>query len=151
MEREKKNPFVTRIELDDVKDKLNSRITEVDVKHDKNYSELAKLIALSEKNSEHIVDSTNRLSVSFDNFSKELKDELKTSRQSHHVLYERVNQHDLALSEHNQFITHYSKIAEDKKSHLIKWVTALSAIFVAILAGIFGIVEVIIPILIGGE
>ena len=151
MEREKKNPFVTRIELDDVKDKLNSRITEVDVKHDKNYNELAKLIAVSEKNSENIVDSTDRLSVSFDNFSKELKDELKTNRQSHHVLYERVNQHDLALLEHNQFITHYNKVSEDKKSHLIKWVTALSAIFVAILAGIFGVVEVLIPYLIGGK
>lgn len=151
MEREKKNPFVTQIELDDVKDKLNTRITEVDVKHDRNYGELAKLIAVSEKNSEHIVDSTDRLSVSFDNFSKELKDELKSNRESHYVLYERVNQHELSLSKHNQFITHYSKIAEDKKSHLIKWVTALSAIFVAILAGIFGVVEVIIPILIGGE
>ena len=151
MEREKKNPFITRIELDDVKDKLNTRITEIDVKHDKNYSELGKLIALSEKNSEHIVESTNRLSVSFDNFSKELKDELKTNRQSHQVLYERVNQHDVALTKHNQFITHYSKIAEDKKSHLIKWVTALSAIFVAILAGIFGVVEVLIPYLMGGK
>lgn len=151
MEREKKNPFVTKIELDDVKDKLNTRITEVDVKHDKNYGELAKLIAVSEKNSENIVDSTDRLSVSFDNFSKELKEELKTNRENHHVLYERVNQHDIALTEHTQFITHYSKIAEDKKSHLIKWVTALSAIFVAILAGIFGVVEVLIPYLFGAE
>ena len=151
MEREKKNPYVTRIELDDVKDKLNTRITEVDVKHDRNYGKLEKLIALSEKNSEHIVESTNRLSTSFDNFSKELKEELKTNRQSHQVLYERVNKHDIALTEHNQFITHYSKISEDKKSHLIKWVTALSAIFVAILAGIFGVVEVLIPYLIGGK
>ena len=151
MEREKKNPFVTRVELNDVKDELNTRITEVDVKHDRNYGELAKLIAVSEKNSEHIVDSTDRLSVSFDNFSKELKEELKSNRESHYVLYERVNQHDIALSEHNQFITHYSKVAENKKSHLIKWVTALSAIFVAILAGIFGVVEVLIPYLLGGE
>ena len=149
MEREKKNPYVTQIELKEVKDELNVRITEVDRKHDNNYADLSKLVAISEITSKNIVKSNENLAVSFDNFSKELKEELKTSRQSHENLSEKVSTHDKRISEYSNFITQQQKISDDKKNHLIKWVGALSAIFVALLAGIFGVIEVLIPYFFG--
>lgn len=151
MEREKKNPYVTKIELEEVKDELSVKITEVDRKHDKNYADLSKLVAISEVTSKNIVKSNENLATSFDNFSKELKEELKTNRHSHQILSEKVGSHDRSISEHNKFIVHQQKVADDKKNHLIKWVGALSAIFVALLAGIFGVVEVLIPYLFGAR
>ena len=150
MEREKKNPFVTKIELDATERRLTSKIDEVDRKHDDKYSDLSKLIALSEKTNEQIVDSNNRLSQSFDNFSSELKDELKKNRESHSILSDKVTQHDYDLQRHTEYIEQQKKIADGKKWHLLKWVGALSGIFVAIIAGLFGIVEVLIPYLMEG-
>ncbi len=151
MEREKKNPFITQIELDATERRLKSKIDGVDRKHDKNYSDLAKMIAISEKTNEHIVSSNNRLSNSFDKFSSELREELKQSRKSQETLSDKVRTHDYELSRHNEFIQMQQEIADSKKGHLVKWVSILSGIFVAIIAGLFGIVEVLLPIILGGE
>ena len=151
MEREKKNSFVTQIELDATKRRLQSEIIDVDRKHDKNYSDLASLIALSEKTTEHIVNSNNRLSNSFDNFSSELKEELKQNRESHETLSDKVRTHEYELSRHNEFIQTQQDIADSKKGQLLKWVGVLSGIFIALIAGLFGIVEVLLPIIFGGE
>lgn len=151
MEREEKNPYVTKIEVDDVERRLTVKIDDVDKKHDNNYADLSKLIAISEVTSENIVKSNDKLSKSFDNFSYELKEELKSNRKSHEDLSVRVSHHDMAIFEHNEFITKQKEITDSKKSSLLKWVATLSAIFVAILTGIFGVVEVLIPYLIGGK
>lgn len=151
MEREKKNPFITQIELDATERRLKSEIDGVDRKHDKNYSDLAKMIAISEKTNEHIVSSNNRLSNSFDKFSSELKEELKQNRKSHETLSDKVRTHEYELSRHNEFIQMQQEIADSKKGQLVKWVSILSGIFVAIIAGLFGIVEVLLPIILGGE
>ena len=151
MEREKKNPFITQNELDATERRLQSEIIGVDRKHDKNYSDLSNLIALSEKTNEHIVSSNNRLSNSFDNFSSELKEELKQNRKSHETLSEMVRNHDYELGRHNEFILKQQEIADSKKGQLLKWVGVLSGIFIALIAGLFGIVEVLLPIIFGGE
>ena len=151
MEREKKNPIITQIELDAAERRLKSEIDGVDRKHDKNYSDLAKMIAISEKTNEHIVSSNNRLSNSFDKFSSELKEELKQNRKSHETLSDKVRTHEYELSRHNEFIQMQRDIADSKKGQLVKWVSILSGIFVAIIAGLFGIVEVLLPIILGGE
>ncbi|SDK82894.1 hypothetical protein [Lacicoccus qingdaonensis] len=151
MEREKKNPIITQIELDAAERRLKSEIDGVDRKHDKNYSDLAKMIAISEKTNEHIVSSNNRLSNSFDKFSSELKEELKQNRKSHETLSDKVRTHEYELSRHNEFIQMQQEVAESKKGQLVKWVSILSGIFVAIIAGLFGIVEVLLPIILGGE
>ena len=151
MERKEKNPYVTKIEVDEVERRLTIKIDDVDKKHDRNYADLSKLIAISEVTSENIVVSNDRLSKAFDNFSYELKEELKSNRKAHEDLSVKVFNHDMAIFEHNEFITKQREIAESKKSSLLKWIATLSAIFVAILTGIFGVMEVIIPIMIGGE
>lgn len=151
MEREKKNPFITKNELTETELRLKADIISVDRKHDKNYSDLARLIALSEKTNEHIVSSNNRLSISFDNFSSELKEELKQNRKSHETLTEKVRTHEYELGRHNEFIQMQQEIADSKKGQLLKWVAVLSSIFVALIAGLFGIVEVLLPIFLGGE
>lgn len=151
MEREKKNPFVTKIDLDGVEGRLNVKIDRVDRKHDEKSSELLKLITVSEKIGEHIKESNERLGSSFDNLSKDIKEELKLSRKSYEKLSEKVNDHDRNISEHNRYIKAQQEIVDHKKKSLLKWVGALSAIFVAIIAGIFGVVEVLIPILFGGR
>ena len=151
MEREKKNPFITKNELTETELRLKADIVSVDRKHDKNYSDLANLIALSEKTNEHIVDSNNRLSNSFDNFSSELKEELKQNRKSHETLSEKVRTHEYELGKHNEFIQTQQDIADSKKGQLLKWVGVLSGIFIALIAGLFGIVEVLLPIIFGGD
>ena len=151
MEREKKNPYVTKIEVDEVERRLTVKIDDIDKKHDNNYADLSKLIAISEVTSENIVKSNDRLSKSFDNFSHELKEELKSNRKAHEDLSVKVLHHDMAIFEHNEFITKQREVADSKKSSLRKWVATLSAIFVAILTGIFGVVEVLIPHLMGGK
>lgn len=151
MEREKKNPFITKNELTETELRLKADIVSVDRKHDKNYGDLARLIALSEKTNEHIVSSNNRMSISFDNFSSELKEELKQSRMSHEALSDKVRTHEYELSRHNEFIQMQQEIADSKKGQLLKWVGVLSGIFIALIAGLFGIVEVLLPIIFGGE
>lgn len=151
MEREEKNPYVTQIELERESKRLSEKIQYVDEKHTTNYGNLAKVLAVSQETNKNIVSSNNRLSRSFDNFSTELKDELKQNRQSHQELREKVGNHDTQLKDHNKFILKQQEIADSKKGQLLKWVVGLSAIFVAIIGGIFSIVEVIIPYLLEGR
>lgn len=151
MEREKKNPYITTVDLRDATEKLDRKINEVDRKHTGNFSKLSQLVAISEKTNENIIEGNRLLRESFDSFSSELKEERKINRNTLQVITEKVNSHDKELFIHNSFIKEQQRVSDTKKGHLLKWVGALSAIFVAVLAGIFGLVEVLIPYLLGGE
>lgn len=151
MEREKKNPYVTKVELDASERRLGDRIIEVDNKHTENYSNLSRLFAVTEKANENIVEGNRLLRESIDNLSHELKEERDYNRKNHSDIVDRVGSHERELFVHNEYIKEQKKVSDTKKNQLLKWVGALSAVFVAILAGIFGVVEVLIPYLLGGE
>ena len=151
MEREKKNPYVTKVELDASERRLGDRITEIDSKHTENYSNLSRLFAVTEKANENIVEGNRLLRESIDNLSRELKEEREYNRKNHNDIIDIVKNHEKELFIHNEFIKEQKDITNAKKNQLLKWVGALSAVFVAILAGIFGVIEVLIPYLLGGE
>ena len=145
MDREKENPYVTKIKLNDEIRRLEVKIDGVDRKHEKNYDNVTRLLEVAEATNKSIVQSNIRLGNAFDNFSQELKDELKENRRSHQTLTEKVRTHESQLKSHNEFIAEQKEIKDSKKGSLIKWVVALTGIFVAIITGIFTIIEVLIP------
>ena len=151
MEREKKNPFVTKNDLVETENRLNIKIDAVDRKVDTNHADVERWLAVSEKTNENIVEGNRNMVNAIKELSVDMKDIAADTRGRFEDVSVKLSKHDISLMEHNQYIKSQKDVADNKKKHLLQWVAALSTIFVAILAGIFGIVEVIIPILLGGE
>lgn len=151
MERKEKNPFVTKNDLVATENRLNIKIDAVDRKVDSNQADVERWLAVSEKTNENIVEGNRDMVNAIKELSVDMKDIAKDTRGRFEDVSVKLSKHEISLMEHNQFIKSQKEVSDNKKKHLLQWVAALSAIFVAILAGIFGIVEVIIPIVLGGE
>ena len=151
MEREKKNPFVTKNDLVETEIRINTRIDEVDRKVDSNQADVERWLAVSEKTNENIVAGNRDMVNAIKELSVDMKDIASDTRGRFEDVSVKLSKHDISLMEHNQYIQNQKVVSDNKKKQLLQWVGALSAIFVAILAGIFGIVEVVIPILLGGK
>lgn len=151
MERKEKNPFVTKNDLVETENRLNIKIDTVDRKVDTNHADVERWLAVSEKTNENIVEGNRDMVNAIKELSVDMKDIASDTRGRFEDVSVRLSKHEISLLEHNQFIQSQKDISNNKKKQLLQWVAALSAIFVAILAGIFGIVEVIIPILLGGD
>lgn len=151
MERKEKNPFVTKNDLVETENRLNIKIDIVDRKVDSNQADVERWLAVSEKTNENIVEGNRDMVNAIKELSVDMKDIASDTRGRFEDVSVRLSKHEISLLEHNQFIQSQKDISNNKKKQLLQWVAALSAIFVAILAGIFGIVEVIIPILLGGD
>lgn len=151
MERKEKNPFVTKNDLVETENRLNIKIDIVDRKVDSNQADVERWLAVSEKTNENIVEGNRDMVNAIKELSVDMKDIASDTRGRFEDVSVRLSKHEISLLEHNQFIQSQKDISNNKKKQLLQWVAALSAIFVAILAGIFGIVEVIIPIVLGGE
>lgn len=151
MERKEKNPFVTKNDLVETENRLNIKIDTVDRKVDTNHADVERWLAVSEKTNENIVEGNRDMVNAIKELSVDMKDIAKDTRGRFEDVSVKLSKHEISLMEHNQYITSQKDVSSNKKKQLLQWVAALSAIFVAILAGIFGIVEVIIPIVLGGE
>lgn len=151
MERKEKNPFVTKNDLVETENRLNIKIDIVDRKVDSNQADVERWLAVSEKTNENIVEGNRDMVNAIKELSVDMKDIASDTRGRFEDVSVRLSKHEISLLEHNQFIQSQKDISNNKKKQLLQWVAALSAIFVAILAGIFGIVEVIIPIVLGGD
>lgn len=151
MERKEKNPFVTKNDLVETENRLNIKIDTVDRKVDSNQADVERWLAVSEKTNENIVEGNRDMVNAIKELSVDMKDIASDTRGRFEDVSVRLSKHEISLLEHNQFIQSQKDISNNKKKQLLQWVAALSAIFVAILAGIFGIVEVIIPIVLGGD
>lgn len=151
MERKEKNPFVTKNDLVETENRLNIKIDIVDRKVDSNQADVERWLAVSEKTNENIVEGNRDMVNAIKELSVDMKDIASDTRGRFEDVSVRLSKHEISLLEHNQFIQSQKDISNNKKKQLLQWVAALSAIFVALLAGIFGIVEVIIPILLGGD
>lgn len=151
MERKEKNPFVTKNDLVETENRLNIKIETVDRKVDANQADVEKWLAVSEKTNENIVEGNRDMVNAIKELSVDMKDIASDTRGRFEEVSVKLTEHEISLIEHNQFIRNHKDVANNKKKQLLQWVAALSAIFVAILAGIFGIVEVVIPILLGGD
>ena len=151
MERKEKNPFVTKNDLVETENRLNIKIDAVDRKVDTNHADVERWLAVSEKTNENIVEGNRAMVNAIKELSVDMKDIASDTRGRFETVSDKLTEHEISLMEHNQYIKSQKDVTNNKKKQLLQWVAALSAIFVAILAGIFGIVEVIIPILLGGE
>ena len=151
MERKEKNPFVTKNDLVETENRLNIKIDTVDRKVDTNHADVERWLAVSEKTNENIVEGNRAMVNAIKELSVDMKDIASDTRGRFETVSDKLTEHEISLMEHNQYIKSQKDVTNNKKKQLLQWVAALSAIFVAILAGIFGIVEVIIPILLGGE
>lgn len=151
MERKEKNPFVTKNDLVETELRLNTKIDRVDRKVDTNHADVERWLAVSEKTNENIVEGNRNMVNAIKELSVDMKDIAADTRGRFEDVSVKLSKHDISLMEHTQFIQNQKVVSDNKKKQLLQWVAALSTIFVAILAGIFGIVEVIIPILLGGE
>ena len=146
MEREKTNPYVTRIELRDKLGEMEKDI-KADIKSlsskqtDDNLFNRTLLTELSTTMT-HVVKSNDKTANAIIDLTKEMRDKQQKTD-------EIISTHEEQLRDHNKFITDQQKILEGKRGSTLKWIGVLVPVFIAFIGGIFGIVEILIPWLIG--
>lgn len=146
MEREKANPYVTRLELADklgqVEKDIKAEIKTLSNKQtDDNLFNRTLLTELSTTMT-HVVKSNDKTANAIIDLTKEMRDKQQKTD-------EIIGSHEDQLRDHNKFITDQQKILEGKRGSTLKWIGVLVPVFVVFIGGIFGIVEVLIPWLLG--
>lgn len=151
MEREKENPYVTQISLNKVEDRLKERIDNVDKKHTDNYSNIRTILERSIVTDEHLVKSNDKMVGSIESLTVELKKESERSREQNEAFRDKLHKHENIISTHDTFIKEQKEIKDNKRNSTMKWIGILVPVFVAFVAGLFGLVEIVLPFLFGGE
>lgn len=153
MEREDRNPFVTRIELDQTKrrieDSLREEIKAVDDKHSENHVVVRELLARSNATMEHLIKSSDRTTNAVEKMTDEMRESQKEQRLEREKAVERLRVLETATESHNEFILQQKEIMDGKRGSTLKWIGTLVPVFVVFISGIFGIVEYVIPFLLG--
>lgn len=153
MEREDRNPFVTRIELDQTKrrieDSLREEIKAVDDKHSENHVVVRELLARSNATMEHLIKSSDRTTNAVEKMTDEMRESQKEQRLEREKAVERLRTLESVSESHNEFIAHQKEIMDGKRGSTLKWIGTLVPVFVVFISGIFGIVEYVIPFLFG--
>ena len=151
MEREDRNPFVTRIELDQTKrrieDSLREEIKAVDDKHSENHVVVRELLARSNATMEHLIKSSDRTTSAVEKMTDEMRESQKEQRLEREKAVERLRTLETATESHNEFIIKQKEIMDGKRGSTLKWIGTLVPVFVVFITGIFGIVEYLIPFL----
>lgn len=153
MEREDRNPFVTRIELDQTKrrieDSLREEIKAVDDKHSENHVVVRELLARSNATMEHLIKSSDRTTNAVEKMTDEMRESQKEHRLEREKAVERLRTLESVSESHNEFIAQQKEIMDGKRGSTLKWIGTLVPVFVVFISGIFGIVEYVIPFLLG--
>lgn len=151
MDREERNPYVTRIELDHteskIKETLRQEIRLVDEKHTDNNLFVRELMARSIATMEHLSDSSDKNTLAVEKMVDEMQKNQRELREDKEEANERLKNLELVTDNHNEFIAQQKEIMDGKRGSTLKWIGTLVPIFVAFLAGIFSIVEYLIPFL----
>lgn len=151
MEREDRNPFVTRIELDQTKRKIEDTLREelkaVDDRHSENHVVVRELLARSNATMEHLIKSSDRTTTAVEKMTDEMRESQKEQRLEREKAVERLRTLETATESHNEFIAQQKEIMNGKRGSTLKWIGTLVPIFVVFITGIFGIVEYLIPLL----
>lgn len=151
MEREDRNPFVTRIELDQTKRKIEDTLREelkaVDDRHSENHVVVRELLARSNATMEHLIKSSDRTTTAVEKMTDEMRESQKEQRLEREKAVERLRTLETATESHNEFIAQQKEIMKGKRGSTLKWIGTLVPIFVVFITGIFGIVEYLIPLL----
>ena len=151
MEREERNPFVTRIELDQTKrrieDSLREEIKAVDDKHSENHVVVRELLARSNVTMEHLIKSSDRTTTAVEKMTDEMRESQKEQRLEREKAVERIRTLETASESHTEFIAQQKEIMDGKRGSTLKWIGTLVPVFVVFISGIFGIVEYLIPFL----
>src|SRR5699024_6964966 len=151
MEREDRNPFVTRIELDQTKrrieDTLREEIKAVDDKHSENHVVVRELLARSNTTMEHLIKSSDRTTTAVEKMTEEMRESQKEQRLEREKAGERIRTLETDSERHTEFIAQQIEIMDGKRGSKLNWIGTLVPVFVGFISGIFGIVEYLIPFL----
>lgn len=151
MERKEKNPYVTKTDLNEVENKLNAKIIVVDRKLDEHKLETVKWFEVSELTSKHMIEVTKQMKNSIDDLAVSMKEITANNQEYFKEVTKKVQDHEIEIKSHSNYIEEQKTVSEGKRKQLLQWMSIISTVFIAILAGIFGVIEVVIPFFLGGE
>ena len=151
MERKEKNPYVTKTDLNEVENKLNAKIIVVDRKLDEHKLETVKWFEVSELTSKHMIEVTKQMKNSIDDLAVSMKEITANNQEHFKEVTNKVREHEIEIKSHSNYIEEQKTVSEGKRKQLLQWMSIISTVFIAILAGIFGVIEVVIPFFLGGE
>lgn len=157
MDRQEKNPYVTKIELDErigkTERELGYKIDEVDKKHEKNYSTIDKSFSIMSNSFELIVETLKENTQEVKGMRQDNLENNKELRTSLGHLDKTVSEHDLQLDYHDKEFIRYGKVLEGKRISSGKWIGIISSVFVAFISGMFGlsyiVAEYVLPLILG--
>src|SRR5699024_329841 len=148
MEREDRNPFVTRIELDQTKRRIENTLREeiraVDDKHSENHVVVRELLARSNVTMEHLIKSSDRTTTAVEKMTDEMRESQKEKRLEREQAVERIRTLEAASECHTEIIAQRKEIMDGKRESTLKWIGTFVPVFVVFISGIFGIVESLI-------
>src|SRR5699024_2199971 len=143
MEREGRNPFDTRIELDQTKrrieDTLREEIRAVDDKESENHIFVREQLARSNDTIEHLIKSSDRTTNAVEKMTDEMRESQKEQRLEREKAVERIRTLEAASESHTEFIAQQKEIMDGKRESTLKWIGTLVPVFVVFITGIFGI------------